>query len=71
MGQSLANRFGGPARVFEFAQGLLDTAAANVASAFVHLLAANVMLVFGQVRQMAEVGEGADHADRLLAGQSG
>ena len=41
----------------------------QIPSAFVHGAAADVVAVFGQIGQVTEVGEGADHADRLVAGQ--
>ena len=39
----------------------------RITRTLVHLAAANVVAVFGQIGQMAEVGEGADHAHRLVA----
>ena len=40
-----------------------------LARTFMHRAAAHVVLVFGDVGQMAEVAEGADHAHRLVAGK--
>ena len=41
----------------------------RVAGPLVDGAAADVVPVLGQVGEMAEVGEGADHAHRLLAGE--
>ena len=35
-----------------------------------HSAAANVVAVFGQIGQMREIGEGANHAHGLIAGQA-
>ena len=52
-------------------EGHLDAALLAVAGALVHGAAADVMAVLGQVGQVAEVGEGADHAHRLVAAERG
>ena len=59
-------RDAGPAQA---RQRHLDAAFLRVAGALVDGAAADVVAVFGQVGQVAEVGEGADHAHRLLARQ--
>ena len=41
----------------------------RIACALVHSAAADVVAVFGQVGEVAEIGEGADHAHRLVARQ--
>jgi len=46
--------------------GVRQAAFLHVAGAFVHRAAADVVPVLGQVGQVAEVGEGADHAHRLV-----
>jgi hypothetical protein len=43
----------------------LDAAFLRVAGALVHCAAADVVAVLGQVGEVAEIGEGADHAHRL------
>jgi len=48
----------------------LDAAFLGVAGALVHSAASNVMPVFGQIGQMAEVGKGPNHAHGLLAAQT-
>ncbi len=41
----------------------------HVACALMRLLATDMVLVLGQIRQVTEIGERADHTDRLLAAQ--
>jgi hypothetical protein len=43
----------------------------HVPGAVMRLLAPDVMLVFGQIRQVTEIGERADHTHRLLAAERG
>ena len=51
-------------------QGDFDAALLRVASAFMDDAAADVMPVFGQIGQMRKIGEGANHADGLVAAQA-
>jgi hypothetical protein len=69
-GQGLATvlrRDAGPAQA---RQRHVDAAFLRVAGALVDGAAADVVAVFGQVGQVAEIGEGADHAHRLVAAQA-
>ena len=50
--------------------GLLQAALLRQTGALVVRLAADLVAVFGQIGQMAEVGEGADHADGLVGTQT-
>ena len=43
----------------------------HVPCAVMRLLAADMVLVLGQVGQVTEIGEGANHADGLFAAQRG
>ena len=58
-----ARRNTGPAQP---CQCHVQAAFLGVACALMHRAPADVVAVFGQVGQVAEVGEGADHADRLV-----
>ena len=69
VGQGLTHGFVGPASGFQFAQGLFHASSMHVAGSVVQLLPADVVLVLGQVGQVAEIREGANHADRLFAGE--
>ena len=60
-------RNAGPAQA---RQRHVDAAFLGVAGAFVEGAAADVVAVFGQIDQMAEIGEGADHADGLVAAEA-
>ena len=42
-----------------------------VTGTLMHGATANVVLVFGQIGQVAEIGEGADHAHGLFAAERG
>ncbi|MDT4852307.1 hypothetical protein FQZ97_865320 [compost metagenome] len=55
------------AGLFQSLQRQGQAALLQIASAVVHRATADVVAVFGQVGQVAEVGESADHAHRLLA----
>jgi len=68
-GQGLGNGLGRNAGPAQARQGDLDAALLRVARALVHGAAADVVAVFGQVGQVAEIGEGPDHAHRLVARQ--
>ena len=71
MGQRLSHRLGGPTGGFKFTQGLRHTAQPHIACAVVDLLTANMVLVFSQVGQVAEIGKSPNHADCLNAGEGG
>jgi hypothetical protein len=55
------------ARPAQALQRNFDAAFLRVAGTLVDGPASDVMPVLGQVGQVAEVGEGADHAHRLIA----
>ena len=50
--------------------GVREAALVDAAGALVHGAAADVVLVFGQIGQVAEEGEGTDDTDGLLVGQA-
>ena len=52
-------------------QGDIDAALLGVTGALVDRTPSDVVPVLGEVGQVAEIGEGADHADRLVAAQAG
>ena len=66
-GQRLRNRLGRNAGPAQARQGYLDAAFLRIARTFMHGAAADVVAVFGQVSQVTEIGESADHAHRLVA----
>jgi len=57
------------AGLLQAAPSVRQAAALDVPGLLVHRAAADVVPVFGQVGQVAEVGEGADHAHRLVVAQ--
>lgn len=69
MFQRLANGFGADPSGFEFAQRRRQTTRVHITGAVMCLLAADMVLVFGQVGQMAEIGEGTNDAHGLVAAQ--
>ena len=70
MGQRLGNRTGRDASPAQALQCHIDAALLSVASALVDGAAADVVAVFSQIGQVAEVGEGTDYADRPVTGQA-
>ena len=68
-GQHVRNTARRDARPAQSLQGHVDAAFLRVARTLMDGAAADVVAVFGQIGQVTEVGEGADHADRLVAGQ--
>eukprot|EP01136_Pigoraptor_vietnamica_P036556 Opistho-1_new@103306 len=66
MGQRRRDGFGRDAGPAQARQRHLDAALLGVAGAFMDGAAADVVAVLGQVGQVAEIGEGADHADGLV-----
>ena len=70
MGQRVGYGFGRDSGPAQAGQRDLDAAFLGVAGPLMDGAAADVMAVFGQVGQMAEVGEGTYHADGLVARQA-
>ena len=70
IGQRLRNGFGCDAGPTQARQRHFDTAFLRVAGALVHGAAADMVAVFRQIGEVAEVGEGADHAHGLVAAQT-
>ena len=68
--QCFGNGFASNACGAQMRHGLLQTALLRQTGALFVRLAANLVAVFGQIGQMAEVGEGADHADGLIGTQT-
>ena len=66
-GQRLRNRLGRNAGPAQARQGHFNAAFLRIARTFMHGAAADVVAVFRQVGQVTEIGEGADHAHRLVA----
>ncbi len=58
------------AGLLQAAPGVRQAAGLDAPGLLVYGAAADVVPVFGQVRQVAEVGEGADHAHRLVIAQA-
>ena len=65
--QRVRNRLGRNAGPAQPGQRHVDAAFLRVAGALVNLPATDVVAVLGQVGQVRKIGEGADHADRLVA----
>ena len=68
--QRLRNHLGRNAGPAQAGQRHFDAAFLRVTGALVHHAAADVVPVFGQVGQMAEIREGADDADGLVTRQT-
>ena len=66
-GQCLRNGFGCDAGPAQARQGHFDAAFLCVTRTLVNGATANVVAVFCQIRQMAEVGEGTNHAHGLVS----
>ena len=69
-GQGLGDGFGRDARPAQAGQSHLNAAFLRVSGALMDGTAANMVPVFRQIGQMAEIGESADDADRLVARQT-
>ena len=69
-GQHVRDAFGCDARPAQALQRHVDAAFLGVACPLVDGTTADVVAVFGQVGQMAEVGEGADHTHGAVTGQA-
>jgi succinyl-CoA synthetase alpha subunit len=67
VGHRVGDGFGRDAGPAQACQRHFDAAFLGIACTLVDGPATEVVAVFGQVGQMAEVGEGADHADGLVA----
>ncbi|MPM74813.1 hypothetical protein SDC9_121802 [bioreactor metagenome] len=70
LGKRLRHRARRNARPTQTRQRHLDAALLRAARAFVHGAAADVVAVFGQIGQVTEIGERANHAHRLVARQA-
>ena len=68
--QCFGNGFAANARRAQMRHGLFQAALLRQAGALVVCQSADLVAVFGQIGQVAEVGEGADHADRLVGTQT-
>ena len=69
VGQGLHDFLARYASVFQALHGQRQAALLQAAGALVDGAAADVVAVFGQVGQVAEIGEGADHAHGLVSGE--
>jgi hypothetical protein len=69
LAERFGNAFGGVTTGAQAGEGGIQAAVLHIAPQLVDGAAADVVAVFGQVGQMAEIRESADHADGLLVTQ--